>query len=253
MNTVIVRNMYSKIQTKLFYMIPEKWDKIYLYASIVDRIGDIQTGEMFFYYYPKGVLKKNPVNCYEVPMKFNIDENAYMKLVEQLYEEIKKLREEFRRKEEKLWSNITISIKNLKFNVEYNYEDLSKSSYTSYDRHIIWKYKYLDFPVERLSKKDREMLEKYLINEKFENTDISNYSEGIYNKDVHNVVEEYINNDDTYKNEQTDNQNSKSLKKDKYEEYKQKVQMQKEKQKEILNKYEIHDENIKNQILGSIK
>ena len=44
---------------------------------------------------------------------------------------------------EKAWSNITISIENFKFIVEYNYEDLANSAYTSYDRHIIWRYKYL--------------------------------------------------------------------------------------------------------------
>ena len=29
-----VKALYSKIQTQLFYMIPEKWNKIYLYASL---------------------------------------------------------------------------------------------------------------------------------------------------------------------------------------------------------------------------
>ena len=48
-------------------MIPEKWDKIYLYASITNQINNLQTGELYFYYYPKGILKKNPVNVYEIP------------------------------------------------------------------------------------------------------------------------------------------------------------------------------------------
>ena len=43
-------------------MIPEKWDKIYLYASITNQINNLQTGELYFYYYPKGILKKNHVN-----------------------------------------------------------------------------------------------------------------------------------------------------------------------------------------------
>ena len=50
---------------------------------------------MFFYYYPKGILKKNPVNVYEIPTKFNIDEDSYSKLVNNLYETIKLLRKEF--------------------------------------------------------------------------------------------------------------------------------------------------------------
>ena len=61
--------IYSEIQKQLIYMIPEKWDKIYLYASITNQINNLQTGELYFYYYPKGILKKNPVNVYEIPSK----------------------------------------------------------------------------------------------------------------------------------------------------------------------------------------
>ena len=42
----------------------------------------------FFYYIPKGVLKKKPVNVYEIPNKFNLDENQYLKLVELLFNKI---------------------------------------------------------------------------------------------------------------------------------------------------------------------
>ena len=77
-------------------MIPEKWDKIYLYASIIDQINNLQTGELYFYYYPKGILKKNPVNVYEIPYKFNLEEEMYLKLVEKLYNSIKELRKLFK-------------------------------------------------------------------------------------------------------------------------------------------------------------
>ena len=74
LSTNKLRGIYSKIQTQLFYMIPEKWDKICLYTSVIESVNHLETGEMFFYYYPTGILKKNPVNVYEIPNKFNIDE-----------------------------------------------------------------------------------------------------------------------------------------------------------------------------------
>ncbi len=83
---------HEEIQQKIFVMLPEKWDRLYLYASIIDHFNSLQTGEMFFFYYPKGVLKKRPINVYEVPMKFNIDENQYFRLADELYASIKKLR-----------------------------------------------------------------------------------------------------------------------------------------------------------------
>lgn len=188
-NTPRIKSLYAKIQTQLFYMIPEKWDKIYLYASIVEKANNIQTGEMFFYYFPKGILKRNPINVYEIPYIYNIDEESYNILANKLYETIKELRREFEKEGLKIWSNLTISIANLKFNIEYDYEDLNTSKYTNEERHIIWNYKYLDFPIERLSKKDRKMLENYLIEEKLLNKEVGTYSEGMYNFKVHNIIE----------------------------------------------------------------
>ena len=126
LNGVKLKNLYSKIQTQLFYMIPEKWDKIYIYAAMFTDDQILKKGEMFFYYYPTGILKKNPVNVYEVPMKFNIDEEAYMKLVNDLYQTIKLLQKEFEDAGEKPWTSLTVSIEDLKFKIEYDYEYLRK-------------------------------------------------------------------------------------------------------------------------------
>ena len=250
LSTNKLRAIYTKIQKQLFYMIPEKWEKICLYASIIEQVNNLQTGEMFFYYYPTGLLKKNPINVYEIPNKFNIEEKEYMKLVEKLYAIISELREAFKEsKEEKMWTNLTITIENLKFNVEYSYEDLIGSKYTSYDRHIIWKCKYLDLPLERLSKKDRKMLEEYYIEEKLSNPKTKNYIEGIYKKGVHNITQynnEYIKEDNNRKEKQ--NIRPKKQKIDKYEEYKRKQEEKKQKE-EIHIEIKMEEEK-KNQILN---
>ena len=258
LNTAKLRSIYSKLQTQLFYMIPEKWDKIYLYASIIEKTNKIQTGEMFFYYYPKGILKKNAINVYEIPIKFNIDENEYMKLVNKLYETIKLLRKEFESENERLWTNLTISIENLKFHVEYNYEDLLSSTYSNYDRHIIWQYKYLDYPMERLSKRDKQMLEQYLLEEKFENKETKKYSEGMYKNNIHNIIEynkieshqeeiQEINQVPEQKREK-EKQEDKYL--DKYELYKRKKEEEKQNKVEISTIIEEQKEKKKNQILN---
>ncbi len=276
LNGVKVRSIYATLQRQLFYMIPEKWDKIYLYAAVLEKINRLQTGEMFFYYYPKGLLKKNPVNVYEIPSKFNIDEEAYMKLVNQLYDTIQLLRKEFEKAGEKLWTNLTISIENLKFSIEYAYEDLEKSYYSSYDRHIIWQYKYLDLSLERLSKKDRKMLENYIVEEQFQNRETKKHVENMYQKNVHNIVEydkvENVNQEEEYKVEQTveevEEQKENKMTFDKYERYKirkeekqldkyelYKLKREEEKQKEIeqkeklIHSIEQKDEK-KNQILN---
>ena len=123
-NTKRIKEIYEEIQKKIFYAVPGKWEELYLYASIIDRLGKVQTGEMYFYFMPKGILRRKFINVYEVPAKYNIEEEEYLKLVNLLYEEIKLLREEFAKSGQKVWSNITISIKNNKFKIEYNYDNL---------------------------------------------------------------------------------------------------------------------------------
>lgn len=187
-HTKKIKEIYEVIQKMIFYMIPEKWDKLYLYSSVIDKQDGTKTGELYFYYIPKGIIKKKPVNVYEIPNKFNVDEAEYLKLVKVLYEKIKQLREEFRKSETgSLWSNITIIIENYKFKVEYNYEDLLHSDFNSYERHIIWRYKYLNIRPEQMNKKDKEIVEKFLNGVQILHRK-EKYEAGIYIKDIENVV-----------------------------------------------------------------
>lgn len=184
-----IKNIYASIQKQLFYLVPEKWDRIYLYASVVEQMLNLETGEMFFYYFPKGLLKKNPVNVYEIPSKFNLEEEGYINLVEELYKTIKQLRELCRKQYGKAWSNVTMKIVGLKFEVEYSYEDLTYSKYSGLERHVIWKYKNLNIPIESFNKKDRKIILEYL-EESQESKDLTQtYIESIYKRPIKNVVE----------------------------------------------------------------
>ncbi len=184
-----IKELYSNIQKQLYYMIPEKWDRIYLYASVIEHFNKLETGEMFFYYYPKSMIRKNPVNVYEVPNKFNIDESQYLKLADKLYGEIKKLRKEQIDLGEKPWSNTNIIIQNFNFCMEFKYDDLADTKYTSYDRHLIFRHKYLNVPLSSYSKKERKMIEEYLENEEYLNRNMSTYTEGIYKKSSKHLIE----------------------------------------------------------------
>ena len=181
-----MKDKYEKIQNCLFELIPEKWEEIYLYASIVDRPGSVQTGEMYFYYIPKGLLKKKPVNVYEVPKKFNINESEYLKIVDVLYQEIKDLRQDFADTEQDLWTNLTISIAHCKFKVEFGYEPISQEEYASFTRHVIWRYKYLHLGGE--IKEERKILDKYFKNQFTIDDKKEEYQTGIYLKNANNMV-----------------------------------------------------------------
>lgn len=145
---------------------------------------------MYFYYFPKGIIKRKAVNCYEIPNAFNIDEYEYSRLITELYNVIKKLRNEWYKKTKKKWTNITISIENFQFKIEYDYQDLNMSDFDSYERHIIWRYLYLKPDLQLLGKKEKNIIDKYLQllgTIKFPKKDI--YLEGIYAQQVKNIVD----------------------------------------------------------------
>ena len=188
-HTKKIKEIYEDIQRKLFYMIPEKWEKLYLYSSILDEPDkEGKTGELFFYYIPKGIFKKKPVNVYEIPARFNLDETQYFKLVQLLYLKIKELRKEFRKSERReLWTNLTLSIQNLKFKIEYDYTDLRQSDFSSYERHVIWRYENLGIGEEQVSKEDKEILKRYWLGSKTLARK-EHYDSGIYIRDIENVI-----------------------------------------------------------------
>ena len=188
-HTQKIKELYEDIQKTIFYMIPEKWESLYLYSSVVEEKENKESGELFFYYIPKGILRKKPVNVYEIPSKFNIDETEYLKLVENLYTKIKILREEFKKLElGHTWTNVTMIIHNLRFLVEYNYEDLTQSPLSSYERHVIWRCKYLGVSLEQLTKEEKEILKKYATGPKLLSR-TERYDAGIYIKDIENTVD----------------------------------------------------------------
>ena len=185
-NSKRIKKIYEEIQQKIFYTVPGKWDELYLYASIIDRLGQVQTGEMYFYFMPKGILKRKFINVYEVPNKYDIDEDEYMKLVKLLYNKIKLLREEFAKENEKVWSNITISIKNNRFKIEYNYDELLGIQDEYYDHHIYWREKYLN--IEPHGRKEKQAIEQYLANRKPSKQKDEEYDVGIYEKKHTNII-----------------------------------------------------------------
>lgn len=182
-----MKDLYQEIRKKLFNMIPEKWESIYLYSSIMRGVGGIETGEMFFYYFPKGILKKNPVNVYEIPSRFSLDEESYMQLVDSLYASIKELRGEFKKLRKPIWDSITIKIEKLRFIVEFHYD--GNTSYNHYEKHVVWQYKNLKVPLDSFNKKDRATILQYLEEEATRNSRTITYEEPLYQKAVHNTIE----------------------------------------------------------------
>ena len=182
--------LYSEIQKKLFYIIPEKWDSIYLYASIVDVPNQKPVGEMFFYYLPKGIIKKKYVNSYEIPSLFNIDEEQYSKMITDVYNQIKALRDCYIKNNKRVWSNITISIENMKFKIEFDYSNILDSEFNSYERHIIWRYTYLKEDIGSYTRKEKKIISNYRTSVEYRKSlNHPYYVEDMYKLPVKNIID----------------------------------------------------------------
>ena len=149
-----VNDLYKDIQDLLYKLVPEKFRRLYLYASIING----KNGEMFFYYFPRTLLKSNAVNCYDVPDKFGIDENSYNENLNSLFNLIRRLYVI----QKGAWTNITIKFEGRIFTVEYHFNDLVNSNYSDSERRIIWCSKYLNIPEEKFSKAERKLIESYV-------------------------------------------------------------------------------------------
>ena len=85
---------------------------------------------------------------------------------------------------------MTISIQNFQFKIEYDYQDLQKSIFDSYERHVIWRYLYLKTDLQLFGKKDKQIIAKYIdfVNStQLPKRDV--YTEGIYKQPVKNIVD----------------------------------------------------------------
>ena len=160
----------SQIQELIYYIIPEKWKNIELYISMPDM--GIRKGEMFFYYLPNSIFKRQYINCYEVPYMFNISEKEYSDIMSKLYNKFMILKEELNKNNRNV-EEIYVHITKDKYVMEIATDDiiLKKNDirknmlmlYSSYENHIIWRYINLNIlPDER---RDKEIIRKYLNSE----------------------------------------------------------------------------------------
>ncbi len=110
---------------------------------------------------PKGILKKKPINVYEVPQRFNINEEQYAKIIEDLYNCIKSLKNDFAETSQDLWTNFTISISNQRFKIEYRYNEIPIDEKEKEKNREIWRNKYLKIGEEKYSSESDNRVETY--------------------------------------------------------------------------------------------
>ena len=183
----------SQIQELIYYIIPEKWKNIELYISMPDS--RIRKGELFFYYLPNSIFKRQYINCYEVPYMFNISEKEYSDIMSKLYNKFMILKEELNKnnrqieeiyvhitKEKYVYEIATDNVRLRKENIERNMLNL----FSSYENHIIWRY--LNLNILPDDKKEKNIITRYL-NTVFQNLENEKISFDIIDENIKSIVD----------------------------------------------------------------
>ena len=183
----------SQIQELIYYIIPEKWKNIELYVSMPDS--RIRKGELFFYYLPNSIFKRQYINCYEVPYMFNISEKEYSDIMSKLYNKFMILKEELNKnnrhveemyvhitKEKYVYEMATDNVRLRKENIERNMLNL----FSSYENHIIWRY--LNLNILPDDKKEKNIITRYL-NTVFPNLGNEKISFDIIDENIKSIVD----------------------------------------------------------------
>ena len=183
----------SQIQELIYYIIPEKWKNIELYISMPDS--RIRKGELFFYYLPNSIFKRQYINCYEVPYMFNISEKEYSDIMSKLYNKFMILKEELNKnnrqieeiyvhitKEKYVYEIATYNVRLRKENIERNMLNL----FSSYENHIIWRY--LNLNILPDDKKEKNIITRYL-NTVFPNLENEKISFDIIDENIKSIVD----------------------------------------------------------------
>ncbi|PEF39805.1 cytoplasmic protein [Bacillus sp. AFS094228] len=135
METKIMEQTYQQIANTLINIIPEDWKQIFLYAEFREGYKKV-----FFYYYPE--TGGQPVYSLDIKDLFNVDEEEFDGLDDDLYNYFSRLREEFKEQEQELWTNLTFILDNTgKMKINYGYEDISELS--PVEKQDKWEAEYL--------------------------------------------------------------------------------------------------------------
>lgn len=135
MRTEKMEQIYQQIADALVNMVPEDWKKIFLYAEYREGYKKV-----FFYYYPETGVQ--PVYSLDITDSFNMNEDEFDKLENNLYHYFSRLWREFKKQEQEEWTNLTFILdKTGKMKINYGYEDISEIS--PVEKQEKWENEYL--------------------------------------------------------------------------------------------------------------
>ncbi|MEH7690831.1 antitoxin YezG family protein [Bacillus velezensis] len=154
METEKMGELYQQIAEGINEIIPSEWEKVILYAEILD-----DSSEVFFYFNPP--QSEDYIYSHNIPEHFQVSEDLYDNLLIKLQEAFEELRKEYKENNLHIWTNLTLKLDRTgQFSIDYNYEDVIGSELNGAQRKVVWVYKNLGLMPKR--KTVRTFLEDFI-------------------------------------------------------------------------------------------
>lgn len=96
-----IEELYQRIGNKLVGIIPDEWDKIYLYAEILP-------GSRIVYFYYNSTTRNELIFGQSIPEIYGVDDQIYNRLDRELVEYFVELNQESLKSSPEPWTNLTM-------------------------------------------------------------------------------------------------------------------------------------------------
>ncbi|MEK5007678.1 TIGR01741 family protein [Bacillus sp. FSL K6-3312] len=147
---------YKKIAESINELIPCDWDKVWMYAEILD-----DSAEIVFYFNEQN--EKEYVYGHQIPHKYNVSKSTYIHLLYELSEIFEELKKTYIQNGLGAWTTATLQLDvSRKFTIDFGYEDVYSLGIDNVQRIAVWEYENFGFLPD--DEEDKEAVLNYLKN-----------------------------------------------------------------------------------------
>ena len=125
---------FEIIADKIQNILPVGWKKVVFYAEVTD-----DSYEMFYYVFTSE--NEKPIQCYDLPDFYEIDEDQIDAVFDELYDPLREEQSGLVSEGKEPWTNYTMVLsEDGSFKVDYDFTSLEDGGY---DYRLSWKKKYI--------------------------------------------------------------------------------------------------------------
>ncbi|CAL8895696.1 immunity protein YezG family protein [Bacillus pumilus] len=151
-----IEENYKEIAAIINEMIPVEWNKVWMYAEIVDDSSEVN----FYFCNPDS---EELIYGHNIPEKYSVSNSIYKKLLLKLLHSLENLKKEYIKNGFGDWSTAIIKMEQPgKFSIEYGYEDIYSLGIDGDQRIAVWEYEKFGFLPD--DEEDKEAVLNYLKN-----------------------------------------------------------------------------------------